>query len=204
MKNIYKLFHLILGVGLLASCSGSVKYKSGDDTLSYLKGQEKVKLEFNYTESTIDEFSSEKEYTDTLIAKRNSKKPGSGDKWKKKWEEDKKTFALEFETGLKNSIKKKRRKKGIDTIFSEKVRNENFKVVVHITHIDLGYNYGISAKHAKVKARFEIYSVKNSTSPITVYEAEAKGTTAYSIASRVGEAFDRMASGFGKHLLKKI
>lgn len=201
MKGIIKFLVLGALVSLIASCGSVVKYRSGDDSLGYLKGQKAVKVKIDFSKSSMGNFSSESEFVADKVREKNRKKAGSGNDWKREWDSDKENFGSYFQQQLNSTLSKR----NIDTQFSTSAKRSKLTVVVHITHLETGFNVGIMSKPSHLSARIELYNSKNLKKALTTYEVRvARGNAAYSQTQRLEAAFNNLAYGFGKFLAGKL
>jgi hypothetical protein len=200
-----KLFFatLILGVLLLTSGCSLVKFKSGDETRSFLEGVDKVLVKLDFSATRVGKFATEAEYIEKRVSETEEKEPGKGEEWRTKWEEQKESvFAHQF-TKLINEYTLE--KKGIE--FATNLNDAPIVMVVGVMFLEPGYNIGISRRNAEVSLRVEMFKATDMNTPLAVYElnrVQGQGAMGFDFDAgyRMGQAFALSGKALGKYFSK--
>lgn len=152
-----KLFYSIaiaLTIGSLTSCS-LVKPRSGDENLSFLKGQNEINVVFDYSAVAVGKYSDEEDYLEEGVKERNEKKSGSGDEWRKAWYEQR---DKEFEPRFIEIINRYNNK-GLK--FTENNENTEYTLLVIVNFMEPGFNVGMVRKDAEMDFTMKYVPTEN-------------------------------------------
>ncbi len=193
MKKISVVSIALFSLFIFAACGSMVAYKTGDKTKSYLQGVKKISLKIDYSKAAVGKFSSEEEY----VAKKEA--DGKAD-FREKWETQKTTvFIPKFESLINEYTKEK----GIEV--GTKVEGD-LNMVVYVTHMEPGWNIGISRRDASINLEIEIFK-KGETDPVVVYtmrNVPGYGAAGFDFDAgyRLGQCFAKAGKELGAFFAK--
>lgn len=154
----------LLFVGLNVNAQTIVK-----GNLSALKGATGVNVVFTYNGLTVGKEGKEENYLKRKKQEKDSKEPGSGDKWIEQWNADKeKRYKPKFIQLLS---------KYTEWQLNEDTK-EKYTMVVNTTFLEPGYYVGVSAGHARLNLEISIYEADNMNKAlcrITMEDVKAGG-----------------------------
>lgn len=183
----------------LAFSSNAQKLSQSGD-LSFLKGQDKVNVQFEYDNLMVGK-KTEAEYVEEKKAEREKEDGmGAGEKWYDMWMNDREQFyEPKFIELLNNTTK------GIEFgDFPDAVYTLTFKV----SRLEPGWNIGISRAPAQIDgvANFAETGNDNPLGSISILKAPGAQAMGYDfdIAARVKEAFAISGKRLGAWLNKKV
>jgi|GEM_PF-3940627 len=193
MKKINIITVTLISLLIFAACGSMVAYKKGDNTKGYLQGVKTINVKFDYSKTAVGKFSSQQEY----IAKKEADgKVGFGEKW-----ETQKTtvFIPKFES----LINKYTKDKGLE--IGTKVEGD-LNMVVYVTHIEPGWNIGISRRNATINLEIEIFK-KGETEPVVIYgmkNVPGGGAAGFDFDAgyRIGQCFAKAGKELGAFFSK--
>lgn len=187
-------------VALMASPAAfaKMKVKLISGSLSELKGQQNVNVEFDFSKMSVGKFKNEADYVAKKTKDYNEKEAGKGDQWSKAWVEDRDSrFAPKFISLLNDNYSA--------GSFSTSGNNA-VSLKVHTTFTEPGYNIGISRMPAVINA--DIYLMKDGKELAKVTCTGATGSSFggfdYDTGSRIAEAYAYLGKYFGKYLAKML
>ena len=156
---------------------------------------------FDYSDLEIPKYDNEEEFLKDKMAKRDEKKPGTGEEFKKSWFSDREEFyeprfIETFNTKIKNGMAKVG--KDIDAEYTMKI---------HTTFIYPGYNVGIVRKNSKVELTLSVYKTDSPSDVIfsvdyTKIEGQGNGGYDFNSGQRIADAYIIFGRAFAKHLYK--
>ena len=182
MKKISIITVALISLFIFAACGSMVAFKKGDNTKGYLQGVKKIGLKFDYSKTAVGKFSTEEEYI------KKKEEDGKAD-FREKWETQKTTIFIPKFESLINEYSKE---KGIEV--GTKVEGD-LNMVVYVTHMEPGWNIGISRRDAMINLEIEIFK-KGETEPVVVYEM--KNVPGYGAAGFDFDAGYRLGQCFAK------
>lgn len=203
MKSIFKLCSVLLLFTVFVGCKSYLNPISGNTSLGFLAGQEKVNVMFDYDDLSVNEFADEADYIEVSADKRNKEEAGSGDIWKQKWFGQRKSS---FEPGFIDHLNETN-EKGL--YFSPDNDSAKYTLYLEVNHIQTGWNVGVMRKDAEVDITakfFETSSLKNgvddSEALFTINDVPGRtyGGFDFSVSQRVGEAFILAAKELGQYI----
>ena len=188
-------------VALFTISATSQKLKVHDGNLKNLGTVKVYTLEFDYSDLQIPKFDSEEEFLKDKMAKRDEKKPGDGERFKKSWFDDRpnryhpkfiESFNKRFDDG------------------QVKVQEEGagHTMKIHTTKLYPGYNVGVWRHNSEIDATITIYETGNESNILfsgsykDVQGAGAFGND-YDSGYRISECYAKLAKTFAKDLKKK-
>lgn len=179
------------------------KAKISEGNFKNLKGITEFNLEFDYTDVQIPKYDSEEEFLKDKMEKRDEKEPGSGEKFKQDWFDDRHE---QYEPKYEESFNK--RFDDGEVKVGKELTNADYTMKVHTTSLSAGYNIGISRKNANINAVISVY--KNDAPDqlllkVTYTGAEGGGAMGYDYDTgyRISECYAKLAKTFAKTILKK-
>lgn len=180
---------------LISSSTFAQKVKVVDGSLSPLKGQKSILVEFTYDDMIVGKDLTEEAYIKKKKEEYNSKEPGRGEKWEKAWvDERKERFEPQFiELFEKHSSMKA---KGSDA---------EYIMIFHTTRTEPGWNVGVMRTPARIDAEV---SIREKTNPdkviakLTVVNAPGRDAAGFDFDTgyRIQEAYAKS----GKEIAKLI
>jgi hypothetical protein len=158
MKKI-KLF-AIVGFLALASNVDAQKIIEGDKKLTFLAGETKINIEYNYDGMMVGK-KSEAEYKSEKIAKGNEKQPGKGDRWAEKWVNNRSAV---YEPMFDELVNKMLFKGKTGAVAAKNTKDAKYTIVVKTVMTEPGFNIGVMKQNPF--CRYEISWVESSTGKI--------------------------------------
>ena len=80
-----KSFLLLFFLALIISVGTTFGQKIKTGSISDLKGQSAINIQYDYSAMVVGKFDNEADYLKKGIADRNAKDPGTGEMWAEKW-----------------------------------------------------------------------------------------------------------------------
>lgn len=194
---------LLMLAGVLVFQLHAQKIKVTDGYLGMLKGQKVFDITFTYDHLKVGKMS-EEDYITKKMEDANNDEPGKGEKWKEMWYEDRTDhFEPKFLELLNDYVKK------AGVVFKEDADNAKYKMVVHTTFIEPGFNIGITRKDASIDLEVSFVPVDDESNVLsTISITRSPGRTGmgygdFDLGIRVGEAYAKAGKELGKYLSKK-
>jgi hypothetical protein len=195
MKSM-RLF-LFLSAMLIAGSISAQKVTVKSGSLSGLKGVDKIKIVYDYSNLGVGDFTNENDYIAKKMKESEEKEAGSGEKWKTKWYGDReRAYEPKFEELLAKYLENVKSGKDVE---SDVVMN------VHTTFIEPGFNVGVMRKPAYINL---IVTITKAGSEMAVVEmlkspgADAMGFD-YDSALRIGEAYAKAGKSLSSLIAKQ-
>jgi len=174
---------------------------SGD--LSMLKGEKVFDITFTYDHLKVGKLT-EDQYITKKMADADNAEPGKGEVWKEMWYEDRPNhYEPKFIELLNDNVSKE------GVTFKPDADGAKYKLVVHTTFIEPGFNVGINRKDASINLEVSFVPVDDESNILnTVTITGSPGRTGmgygdFDLGVRVGEAYAKAGKELGKLLLKK-
>jgi hypothetical protein len=183
---------------LLTASTFAQKMKVISGNLADLKGVDKIKIVFDYSDLAVGDFKNENDYIAKKMADAEKDKPGTGETWKSKWFSDRperyEPKFMELFSKYTESIKS-----GKD-VESDVVMN------VHCTFIEPGYNIGISRKPAAIDFTVRYKKGETEIAVVTIAKAPGSGAMGYDFDAgfRISEGFAKAGKELGALVGKAI
>ncbi|NGX83280.1 hypothetical protein [Aequorivita sp. KMM 9714] len=192
---------LILSILLCSTVMFSQKVKVIEGGFKNLKGITVYNLEFDYTGVQIPKYDSEEAFLKDKMEKRENKKAGAGEEFKKSWFADREE---RYEPKFIESFNKRfdgevRVAKDIDAEYTMKI---------HSTMMWAGYNVGVVRKNSKLEATVSVYKTSNPSEVLwsaNYTKVEGSGAMGYDFDSgyRISEAYAKLAKEVAYNIKKK-
>jgi hypothetical protein len=197
---------ILLFISMLLLTGGkafSQKLKSG--SLSVLKGQKVLNLQYDYSKMKVGKFETEEAYVADATSDRNKKKEGSGDEWASKWRSDKEQrFQPMFEKNFNGKISDC----GLSAVPNS--TDAQYTMIFRVTALEQGFQSGVGvSKPAYISIVVEIVDSKAPETPIATIEYPKCQSVNmmgydYDTGSRVASCFDRAGDDIGKLFCKNM
>lgn len=187
-------------VAIVASVTVYAQKIKASGNLGDLGSVKEYKFDFIYEDVKVGKFDNEEEYIEKKVAEYNEKEPGSGDKWKVSWKEDRENrYHGKFEE-LFNDVLAKQGVKGERSIDSENV------VKIYTTFIEPGFNVGVMRKNAMVSLKLVFLKGGQEVGTMTVENSPGATALGYDFDTglRISEAYAKAGKEVGKYLAKKV
>jgi hypothetical protein len=189
---------LLSAVVLIAGSTYAQKIKVTSGNLQDLKGVEKLKIVYDYSNLAVGKFTNENDYIAKKMADAEKDKPGTGEDWKAKWYSDRPTkYEPKFEELFS---------KYTPNIKSGKDVESDVVMTVHTTFIEPGYNVYVSRQPASLN--FTITFTKGGSEIAAATLTKTPGGAAmgydFDAALRISEGFAKAGKSFGAYLAKAI
>ncbi len=186
MKTIKLL--LVALIVAMANLSFAQKISISKGSLSKLKGQKVINVEYDWSNPQIGKFKNEQDYLDKKSKEYDAKEPGRGDKWKEAWNGDK---VARFQPDFEKLFNKHATKAGI-YLGNEKVAK--YTMIVKTTFIEPGFNVVVSRKSAKINLEIKIVETENKSNVICTIVSKdnpgrSMGFNDYDTGLRISEAY---------------
>lgn len=199
-----KLNLLLIGGMLMLSTVMNAQKWAIDKTLSFMKGQKEINIQFTYDGMLVGNAGREEDYVNEKKAELNKKEPGKGDKWAQAWVDNReRVFHPKFEE-LFNSRAGK-----VGIIGGRSKSNAKYTMIVHTLSTEPGFNVGVMKRPAFCNYEITIVETANPGTPLartslaSVIGSQAMGFD-YDVASRVGESYAKAGKMIGKSMAKLL
>jgi hypothetical protein len=198
-----KLF-ILLGICAFLACNFTraqkIVLKSGD--LSFLKDQKELKLQYDYSDLKVGK-KAESDYVNEKVESKNKKEPGSGDKFKESWTNDRPT---RYEPKFEELFNKYMGEKGITG--NKESASAKYIMKLHTTVIEPGYNIGISRQNAFCDYIVTFYDAADPSKEIAVISIDNSpggtfGGYDFDSGERIGESYAKCGKSLAGFLIKK-
>jgi hypothetical protein len=200
MKKISILFlmgaFLFPGITMFAQC----KLVSG--SVSVLKGQSTINLQYDYSKMAVGKFKNSDDYVASRTADMNKKKPGDGDRWAEAWKNDRASrYQPTFEKNL-NEITGK-----FNVSCKENATDAKYTLIVRTTFIEPGFNVGITRQNAWIKLEVDLVETANAGIVLANMQMKREDSVNmmgydFDTGSRIQSAYDRAGDHLGAFLVK--
>jgi len=197
MKKTILLFTAILISA--ASVAQKLKVEKGD--LKNLKEVKVFALEFDYTDVMIPKFKNEEDFLKDKMDKREKKKAGDGERFKKSWFDDRPNryhpkFIESFNKRFENDAAKVQES------------TSDYTLKIHSTKIYPGYNVGVVRHSSELNATLTVYETAKPNNILfkgSYVDVKGAGAMGYDYDSgyRISECYAKLAKIFAKELKKK-
>jgi hypothetical protein len=159
MKKI-KLYAIMGFIALTDMTAQAQKMTEGDKDLSFLKGQTKFNIVYNYDGMLVGKIT-EDEYKKDKIDKGNAKQPGKGDRWAEKWVNNRAAvYQPKFEELINNMLFKGKS----NATAAQNQSDAKYTIVVKTLMTEPGFNSMVMKVNPSCK--FEISWTETSTGKV--------------------------------------
>jgi hypothetical protein len=200
MKKIS--FLIIAGLVLclpLMSHAQKIALKSG--SVASLGALSEIRVEYTYDNMMVGKYK-EIDYLNKKADEYNKQEPGKGDQWKLDWVSDREAkFHPRFQDGFNNFCNILGVNFKVDPNAAGK-----FRMVVHTTFTEPGYNIYMSSKNASINAEVTFYDASNAeTAKVTITNSPGGGIfdLDYDTGIRIQEAYANAGRSLATFILEE-
>ncbi len=181
-----KTILLLLVAGAISTLSYAQNFKLIDGSLSALKNEKKINMEFTYENMGVGKFAKEADYVKQKTSDYNAKEPGRGDRWAESWAADRKNRYQPNFIQLYD--------KYAETQVVGDFKDAKYTMIMNTTYTEPGYNVYVSRKNASINADFTIVETADHSkvvAKITMMKAPGRtmGGDDYDTGARIEEAY---------------
>ncbi len=179
------------------------KMKVSEGSIKNLKGIAQFDLEFDYSDVQIPKYDSEEAFLADKVALREKKAKGSGDRWKKKWFENREEkFAPMFIESFNKRFKKNKVHVELDNT------DAKYVMKIHTIWMYAGYNVGVVRHNAEINAEVTVYEKGNPSNILlkgTYKKVPGNGAMGndYDEGFRISHCYAKLAKNIAVYILKK-
>ena len=200
MKKITWLIMVCLVFGLSSLTNAQkIAHKSG--SVASLGALSEIRVEYTYDNLTVGKLS-EADYLKKKTDEYNKKEPGKGDQWAKDWVSDRDMkYQPRFQDGFNNFCKMLSVDFKVDPNAAPK-----FKMVVHTTFTEPGYNIYMTSKSASINAEVTIFDASNAElAKLTITNSPGSGIfeADYDTGTRIQEAYANAGRSLAAYILEE-
>lgn len=199
-----KSIRMTLTVAVLAiTASGALaqRIKMREGKLDALKGVKSFNMQYDYNGMTCTTKNiPEEEFIADKKAEYNKKEAGKGDKWAESWVADREN---RFHPHFKEMFEKE------SSMQLASDQNEKYTLIFRTTHVETGYNIGISRRDASIDAEALVVETANPGNviaklSITDIPGRTFGGYDFDTGERLAEAYEKAGKSLGKYFHKEI
>jgi hypothetical protein len=200
MKKISILFlmaaFLLPGITMFAQC----KLVSG--SVSVLKGQSAINLQYDYSKMAVGKFKNSDDYVANRTADMNKKKAGDGDRWAEAYKNDRTArYQPMFEKNLNQIVGK------FNVTCRENAPDAKYTLIIKTTFTEPGYNIGISRQNAWIRMEVDLVETSNPGTVLASMIMKREDSVNmmgydYDTGGRIQSAYDRAGDHLGAFLVK--
>lgn len=192
----------VLSIALLAGSynAHAQKVKLLDGSLDALNSEEKLNLEYDYSDMGVGKFESEEDYLAKKKADYDKKEPGRGDQWESSWKADRKNrFQPQFEELFSKH----------SGMTAGNIPNAKYTLIFKTTYTEPGYNVYVTRKNAEIDGEALLVETANKSKVIarmSVLNCPGRtfGGNDYDTGERIQEAYAVAGKGLGKFFKDKL
>ena len=191
----------VAAFSLAASTAMGQKIRLKEGKLDALKGVKKMNVQYDYSGMTCTTKNiPEDEFVSNKKEEYNKKEAGKGDKWADSWVADReKRFHVHFKDMFE---------KQSDLQLGD-MPDEKYNLDFKTTHVETGYNIGISRRDAFIDGEalvIETANPKNVIARITIDNVPGRtgGGYDFDTGERLAEAYEKAGKSLGKYFSKEI
>jgi hypothetical protein len=197
MKNLVAL--IVLSIFSTLAIGQKLKVQKGD--IKNLKDIKIYAMEFDYTDVQIPKFDNEEAFLKDKMDKREEKKPGDGERFKKSWFDDRPN---RYHPKFIESFNKR----FDDATIQVQEGEADYTMFVKTTKLYAGYNVGIVRHNAEIDATVTVYETANPSNILfsgSYKDVQGNGAMGYDFNSgyRIAECYAKLAKTFTKDLKKR-
>jgi hypothetical protein len=200
MKKISYLVILCLVFGLSSMTHAQkVALKSG--SVASLGTLTDIRVEYTYDDLMVGKMK-EADYLKKKTDEYNKKEPGKGDQWQKDWVTDRETrYQPRFQDGFNNFCKML----GVDFKVDPNAAGK-YRMVIHTTFTEPGYNIYMTSKNASINAEVTIFDESNAEiAKLTITNSPGSGIFEmdYDTGTRIQEAYANAGRSLAAYILEE-
>ena len=206
MKKL-NAFLLTCALAVSSTSLFAQKYTEGDKTLSFLAGEKLINIEYNYDNMMVGK-KTEEEYKAGKIADFNAKVPGKGDKWAKKWVDNRENVYQPMFEELINKIMMKAK---MDVKLGTNQTAAKYTLLVHTVLTEPGFTIPMVMK-VNPYCNFEFSWIENSSKKVMAKGimnkvagiVMADNDWEFDPANRIKECYAKAGKEVGKAMEKAL
>lgn len=198
MKKLLYLLTISILAGSITAQAQKVKLLDG--SLDAIKSEEKLNLEYDYSDMGVGKFESEEDYLAKKKADYDKKEPGRGDQWESSWKADRKNrFQPQFEELFSKH----------SGMTAGNIPNAKYTLIFKTTYTEPGYNVYVTRKNAEIDGEALLVETANKSKVIarmSVLNCPGRtfGGNDYDTGERIQEAYAVAGKGLGKFFKDKL
>lgn len=197
MKKLLYLLTISILAGSFTAQAQKVKLLDG--SLDVLKSEEKLNLEYDYSDMGVGKFESEADYLAKKKADYDKKEPGRGDQWESSWKADRKNrFQPQFEDLFSKH----------SGMTAGNIPSAKYTLIFKTTYTEPGYNVYVTRKNAEIDGEALLVETADKSKVIarmSVLNCPGRtfGGNDYDTGERIQEAYAVAGKGLGKFFKDK-
>lgn len=197
-----KKFTTLALILLLSITAIGQKLSVLDGNLKNLKDIKVYTMEFDYTNVQIPKFDNEEDFLKDKMTKREDKKAGDGERFKKSWFDDRPN---RYHPKFIESFNKR----FDDSAVKVQEATADYTMKIHTTKLYPGYNVGIVRHNAEIDVTITVFETGNDSNVLfsgSYKNAQGGGGAFgydYNSGYRISECYAKIAKTFSKDLKKK-
>jgi hypothetical protein len=181
-------------------CLNAQKMTLKSGSVSPLKGEQTMLVQYDYSNLSVGKFDKEEDYIAKKVADYEKDEAGKGDKWKESWKADReKRFEPKFELLFNDNTN------GVKV--DPKAPDAKYKVLVHTSFIEPGFNVGVTRKPAFINAEITFSEVASGKEIAVITVQNCPGRDAvgfdYDTGYRIEEAYAKLGKSIAAFLNKQ-
>lgn len=169
---------------------------------SFLKGQDKLEIVFDYANMKVGNGMTEDQYVDKKVEEHNKKEAGKGDIWKEGWYNSREE---RYEPKFADLLNKELGNSGLT---ASKGISAKYKVIVRTTYTEPGFNVGVMKKPAAANFEFVFIEVASNKEVGKYILQNIPGSQAmgydYDAGSRIAECYAKAGKMLGSYIAKAL
>ena len=168
-----------------------------------IQGATSFNLIFDYSDVKVGKFKSEEAFLADKMKKREKKKAGDGERFKKSWFADREErFKPKFIESFNKRFKD-------NECFVGELEDAPYTLKVHTTWMYPGYNVGVVRRNAEITTTIYVYktgNLENALLTLTYKKVQGAGALGHDYDSgyRISECYAKLAKEFAKYVKKRI
>lgn len=198
MKKSYLLVTLLAVISF--SVNAQKPAKKGD--YSFLKGQTKLNIQFDYSDMKVGRDLDEEDYVKEKVEKHNEDEAGKGDKWKEGWYGARES---RYHPKFKKLINKYLGEVGMTAAEEAKAK---YTLIVHTVYTEPGFNAGVVKKPAACNFVLKFIETDGGKEVAEYLMNKVPGSQVagydFDAGSRLAECYAKCGKSMGKYIVKAL
>ncbi|MBU2651990.1 MAG: hypothetical protein KKA81_13765 [Bacteroidetes bacterium] len=200
-RTLIVLIAILFFAGIQVSQAQKLKLKEG--SLSFLKGQKEINIQFDYSNMSVGKFENEEDYITKKKADYNADEPGRGDRWAKDWVDDRVNV---YEPQFQELMNKYLTEIGLKVVHNDQAK---YTMIFHTTFTEPGFNVGVWRGDAYIDAEIRIVETANPGKVLALITMEdSRGRTFggndYDTGTRISESYAKGGKELAKFMMKHM
>ncbi|HEY9176416.1 MAG TPA: hypothetical protein VIN07_01935 [Flavipsychrobacter sp.] len=198
MRNLFFLLVAVLLAGSFTTHAQKVRLLEGK--LDVLKSEDKLNVEYDYSDMGVGKFAKEQEYVAKKKADYDKKEPGRGEQWESSWKADRKNrFQPQFEELFSKH----------SGMTAGNIPSAKYTLIFKTTYTEPGYNVYVQRKNAEIDGEALLVETADHNKVIarmSVLNCPGRtfGGNDYDTGERIQEAYAVAGKGLGKFFKDKV